>query len=355
MLALSADAWTFPHTVRWRTYPRTLENERTMEENLNGKTRAESSKPPRCENCNGNIGHGETRREEVDEHGQLHVRHDTVCLYFDECVDGVRSRLRKMGFCIANRLPKGTKDTEWLAEAGKNGWTVITQDARITVNEIERRALIDNGVKCFIMPTQPRNAWDMVRDFVMMWPKIAAESLFPGPFIWKLNEETSPVRWQQVYPEDRGHIPTIGLSRTPVGHLLNLFADVVHQHDEGWISLCFVQALHDQIRREIEARIIGDTSGEAHPDSDMEQVFNVPFDFDGGDSNLTIDLDQPMDLGEIRYLVSRVSIYDPLHLAGEYQWIIPAHKAKLHWKDQDFKFVTAPTGFHRSGFGLKSS
>lgn len=42
-------------------------------------------------------------------------------------------------------------DEEWLAEAGRQGWLVITHDRKIRTRPGERRAIMENGVGCFIM------------------------------------------------------------------------------------------------------------------------------------------------------------------------------------------------------------
>ena len=211
----------------------------------------------RCAVCGGPIGPGEGYEEERRADGQLRQRH-AVPLYFDECTVDARKALRKM-FCVAPSLSQGTPDPEWLAHAGEERYVVITRDANITRNAAEMQAIIDHRVKCFILPAAIKNTWHLVRSFAVMWGKIAAESLFAGPFVWQFDESRA-VRWVQLYPEPETAFRPSDLSRTPVGHLLNLFADVVRQHDEGWFSEAFVQGLHENIRRELEARIAGDRS-----------------------------------------------------------------------------------------------
>ena len=167
--------------------------------------------------------------------------------------------MRKMGFCIAPTLPQGTADVQWLAHAGKEELIVITQDGRVATNVAEKQAIIDNNVRCFILPARVKKAWDMVRGFVAMWDKIRIETRFSGPFIWKFNDESHAVRWEQLYPQAKD-FAFIDLSRTPIGHLLNLFADVVSMHDKGWFNESFINGLHDNIRIELEARLTGDRS-----------------------------------------------------------------------------------------------
>ena len=43
----------------------------------------------------------------------------------------------------------GTNDTEWLPEVGRRGWTLLTTDARIRSNFLEREAIRTNLVRMF--------------------------------------------------------------------------------------------------------------------------------------------------------------------------------------------------------------
>lgn len=42
------------------------------------------------------------------------------------------------------------KDDEWLADAGKEGWLVLTRDKKIRTRPGERHSIIQHGVGCFI-------------------------------------------------------------------------------------------------------------------------------------------------------------------------------------------------------------
>ncbi len=67
---------------------------------------------------------------------------------------------------------------------------------------------------------------------------------------------TNKEELEALNPEPSGFLP-IDLSRIPVWHLLNLFADIVHQHNDGWFSTELVDGLHENIRQELEARVEG--------------------------------------------------------------------------------------------------
>ena len=318
-----------------------------------GGTRAEVRNLPKCVKCNHPIGPGLGYETEVDEHGRRKAWH-AVRLYFDECAAAIPKTLQEMGFCIEPSLPKGTPDLEWLVHAGTRGCVVVTQDARIAQNPIERQALIDNDVKCFILPGSPKNAWDLVRGFVTMWEKIRVESAFPGPFIWKCNDRSSPVRWERLYPEDSGYAP-FDLARTPTGHLLNLFADVVHMHDNGWLSRPFVEGLHENIRCELEARVSRDRSKALEPSPDWQRLLSEKISPKSQKESHEAKLDEPFDVGKKNQLIISMD-----NETGVYQWIIPAHMAGdnvvgpgVMSTENAFAFQAGPVGFHRSGFGLR--
>ena len=59
----------------------------------------------------------------------------------------VRPDTRWMG----DLFPLDTKDPEWLAEAGRQGWLVITHDKKVRTRPGERRAIMERGVGCFIL------------------------------------------------------------------------------------------------------------------------------------------------------------------------------------------------------------
>lgn len=318
-----------------------------------GGTRAEVRDLPDCANCNQPIGPGFGYEVEVDAHGRRTAWH-AVRLYFDECAAAIPKILQQMGFCIEPSLPGGTPDPQWLAYAGQRDSVVITQDAQIAQNPIERQALIENDVKCFILPGSSTNAWDLVRGFVTMWDKIRVESAFPGPFIWKCNDSGSPVRWERLYPEESGYAP-IDLTRTPTGHLLNLFADVVHMHDKGWLGKTFVEGLHENIRCELDARISRDRSKALTPSPEWKRLLSQRVHPKSRKESIESELDEPLDVGKKNQLLISMD-----NETGEYQWIIPAHMVGDNLtdsgeigRDSSFLFSAGSVGFHRSGFGLR--
>ena len=255
---------------------------------------------------------------------------------------------------IAPKAPPGTPDVEWLVQAGKEDWTVITQDSRIFHRKDERETLINNKVKCFIVPSRSKNAWDQVRGFVRMWDKIRIESQFPGPFVWRFNDEGQPVRWEQLHPKALGLLP-IDLSRTPFGHLLNLFASVVHMHDEGWFNEGAVNDLHNNIRMELEARILRDRSIALKPSREWEMALNQHLSPKAKESR-NVDLDKAISPTTLRTLLME---WRDDKDGSVYPLLIPGHKiadagtSSEEFDEHSFSFEVGPTGFYRCGFGLR--
>ena len=65
-----------------------------------------------------------------------------------------------------------TADVTWLAEAGKRGWVVLTKDARIRTNQLERQALLSGGVAAFMLGRGDLRGPDMAAAFVKALPRM---------------------------------------------------------------------------------------------------------------------------------------------------------------------------------------
>jgi hypothetical protein len=46
-------------------------------------------------------------------------------------------------------FPDATRDEDWLPQVGRRGWVVLTKDARIRSNDLERGAVLSSGVALF--------------------------------------------------------------------------------------------------------------------------------------------------------------------------------------------------------------
>ena len=81
-------------------------------------------------------------------------------------------------------------DEEWLAAAGQRGWLVITHDRKIRTRPGERRAIMENGVGCFIVTYRQ----DLKKDeiFALIYSTLEEmERRFentPRPFIYTVSK-----------------------------------------------------------------------------------------------------------------------------------------------------------------------
>lgn len=64
--------------------------------------------------------------------------------------DGLK-RIRDDVIWLEDRFAPDTPDSEWLAEAGREGWLVITRDKRIRHRPAEMEAIREHGVGCFVL------------------------------------------------------------------------------------------------------------------------------------------------------------------------------------------------------------
>jgi hypothetical protein len=65
-----------------------------------------------------------------------------------------------------------TADVTWLAEVGKRGWLVLTKDARIRTNHLEREALFSSDVAAFMLGRGDLRGADMAAAFVKALPRM---------------------------------------------------------------------------------------------------------------------------------------------------------------------------------------
>lgn len=64
--------------------------------------------------------------------------------------DGLK-RIRDDVIWLEDRFAPDTPDSQWLAEAGREGWLVITRDKRIRYRPAEKEAVREHGVGCFVL------------------------------------------------------------------------------------------------------------------------------------------------------------------------------------------------------------
>ena len=71
-------------------------------------------------------------------------------------------------------FPPGTPDTEWLAQAGANSWTVLTKDDRLRYRPAEKQALLQAGVHVVVLTSPSLTGPEMADLCVRAAPQIEA-------------------------------------------------------------------------------------------------------------------------------------------------------------------------------------
>jgi predicted nuclease of predicted toxin-antitoxin system len=77
--------------------------------------------------------------------------------------------LRAAGFQVEEHgahFADDAPDAEWLAEAGRRGWVVLTKDKAVRRNALELAAILAGGVVCFSLGHGNLKAEQMVQAFV---------------------------------------------------------------------------------------------------------------------------------------------------------------------------------------------
>jgi len=85
---------------------------------------------------------------------------------------------------LAEEFGKGTKDTDWLPEAGANGWLVLTADKNIQRNPMEVRAVASAGVRLFVVTATGLGGADLASLCVRAIDRmVALTRATPAPFV----------------------------------------------------------------------------------------------------------------------------------------------------------------------------
>ncbi len=105
----------------------------------------------------------------------------------------VANRLKEMRgdvLWLEDRFPHDAPDEVWLEEAGRQGWLVITHDAKIRTRPGERRAIMEHGAGCFILTYKQdltrTDIFDLV--FSLLEEMEVLFSRTRRPFIYSVNK-----------------------------------------------------------------------------------------------------------------------------------------------------------------------
>ena len=118
-------------------------------------------------------------------------------LYIDESLSQIYlpTELRSAGLEVivrADRFKAGVTDQEWLAEAGRRGWIVLTKDQAIRHRSNELGALVNSRVRAFVLAAGEMTGPNQAALFRRVVPRIRqfVAELLP-PFIVRLSADGS--------------------------------------------------------------------------------------------------------------------------------------------------------------------
>lgn len=87
----------------------------------------------------------------------------------------VAARLRAAGCVVhthAEFFKPDAPDTEWLEAVGCKGWIVLSKDDRIRYRPLEKKALIESGVRAFILTGKGGTGEEMAGSLLHALPAI---------------------------------------------------------------------------------------------------------------------------------------------------------------------------------------
>lgn len=99
--------------------------------------------------------------------------------------------LRQAGITVEmhdDHFPQAATDVEWLREVGRRGWIVLTRDTRIRYRSLERMALMQAGVRAFVLVAGNLSGPEMATAFVTALPAIRRfVARYQPPFIARVT------------------------------------------------------------------------------------------------------------------------------------------------------------------------
>lgn len=81
----------------------------------------------------------------------------------------------------------GMQDVEWLPRVGANRWILLTKDKNIRRRQLEVDAILNSGVRAFVVTAIGLHREDLAKLVLMVMPKIQRICQQRGPFIFNIT------------------------------------------------------------------------------------------------------------------------------------------------------------------------
>lgn len=127
-----------------------------------------------------------------------------IRFFIDRCLGSKRivTALKSSGIAVEihdDHFAKDAQDVDWLPEVGKRGWVILTKDARIGKNHLERMAVTNAGISMFTLASQNLSGQEMADIFLKSITKMQEfVRQHPAPFIAKVYRNGRVEMWKDA-------------------------------------------------------------------------------------------------------------------------------------------------------------
>ena len=127
-----------------------------------------------------------------------------VTFFIDRCLGKrlIAKTFQSSGIAVEihdNYFSEDAQDVDWLPEIGKRGWVVLTKDARISKNYLERMAVTSAGISMFILASQNLSGKQMADIFLGAVTKMQKfVRTYLAPFITKIYRDGRVEMWKDA-------------------------------------------------------------------------------------------------------------------------------------------------------------
>jgi predicted nuclease of predicted toxin-antitoxin system len=122
--------------------------------------------------------------------------------FIDRCLGNtvIAETLKKRGVTVEihdDHFPQNALDLDWLPEVGKKQWIILTKDAAIGKNQLERLAVAQARIRMFALAPKNLSGEDMAEIFVKaLNTMLKFIEKNPAPFIAKVYRDGNVKEWK---------------------------------------------------------------------------------------------------------------------------------------------------------------
>lgn len=101
---------------------------------------------------------------------------------------------------VAEELPRGIRDVDWIPRVAAHGWVAITKNHKILTNPIEAQIVVEAqaGIVGFAGSSGNMTSWQMVTLLARHWTAIENQIAMapPGPWWLSVSQKTNLLRYR---------------------------------------------------------------------------------------------------------------------------------------------------------------